>query len=271
MKRLPGRHLHRRPAPRADRGQGGEPPRDPGRRHRRHERRPGRARLHHPGQRRRDPLHPAAVPLVADAAIEGGQERASRAIEPEIEMPEEPTYDDVRGTPTSSSPPSPAAAPSASRRTRTTTCCPAARPPRPRRRTARRRRTSPRSSLARPRKPPIRARQDARLSGHSSASGRTDPGTDDHTAAGNPARKQNRSTGTAWLTSPRRGPRLRELTGAGMMDCKRALDRGRRRHRQGRRRPPRARPGRGRQEVRPRGTRGPHLAATSTPAAASAC
>jgi small subunit ribosomal protein S2 len=36
--------------------------------------------------------------LVADAAIEGGQERASRAIEPEIEMPEEPTYDDVQAT-----------------------------------------------------------------------------------------------------------------------------------------------------------------------------
>ena len=36
--------------------------------------------------------------LVADAAIEGGQERASRAVEPEIEMPEEPTYDDVQAT-----------------------------------------------------------------------------------------------------------------------------------------------------------------------------
>jgi small subunit ribosomal protein S2 len=36
--------------------------------------------------------------LVADAAIEGAQERASRAIEPEIELPEEPTYDDVEAT-----------------------------------------------------------------------------------------------------------------------------------------------------------------------------
>ena len=36
--------------------------------------------------------------LVADAAIEGGQERASRAIEPEIELPEEPTYDDTEAT-----------------------------------------------------------------------------------------------------------------------------------------------------------------------------
>jgi small subunit ribosomal protein S2 len=33
--------------------------------------------------------------LVADAAIEGAQERASRAIEPEVEATEEPTYDDL--------------------------------------------------------------------------------------------------------------------------------------------------------------------------------
>ena len=36
--------------------------------------------------------------LVADAAIEGAQERATRAVEPEIELPEEPTYDDVEAT-----------------------------------------------------------------------------------------------------------------------------------------------------------------------------
>jgi small subunit ribosomal protein S2 len=36
--------------------------------------------------------------LVADAAIEGAQERASRAIEPEVEVVEEPTYDDVEVT-----------------------------------------------------------------------------------------------------------------------------------------------------------------------------
>ncbi|HEX3266147.1 MAG TPA: 30S ribosomal protein S2 [Candidatus Limnocylindrales bacterium] len=36
--------------------------------------------------------------LVAEAAIEGAQERASRAIEPEIELSEEPTYDDVQAT-----------------------------------------------------------------------------------------------------------------------------------------------------------------------------
>jgi small subunit ribosomal protein S2 len=36
--------------------------------------------------------------LVADAAIEGAQERASRAVEPEIELPDEPTYDDVEAT-----------------------------------------------------------------------------------------------------------------------------------------------------------------------------
>ena len=36
--------------------------------------------------------------LVADAAIEGAQERASRAIEPEVEVVEEPTYDGVEAT-----------------------------------------------------------------------------------------------------------------------------------------------------------------------------
>src|SRR5215213_2982411 len=36
--------------------------------------------------------------LVAEAAIEGAQERATRAVEPEIELPEEPTYDDVQAT-----------------------------------------------------------------------------------------------------------------------------------------------------------------------------
>ncbi len=36
--------------------------RDPGHRHRRHERRPGPDRLHHPRQRRRHPRHPAALP-----------------------------------------------------------------------------------------------------------------------------------------------------------------------------------------------------------------
>jgi small subunit ribosomal protein S2 len=36
--------------------------------------------------------------LVADAAIEGAQERASRAIEPEVEVVEEPTYDGIDTT-----------------------------------------------------------------------------------------------------------------------------------------------------------------------------
>ena len=36
--------------------------------------------------------------LVADAAIEGAQERASRSIEPEVEVVEEPTYDGVDAT-----------------------------------------------------------------------------------------------------------------------------------------------------------------------------
>jgi small subunit ribosomal protein S2 len=36
--------------------------------------------------------------LVADAAIEGAQERATRAVEPEVEATEEPAYDDVVAT-----------------------------------------------------------------------------------------------------------------------------------------------------------------------------
>jgi small subunit ribosomal protein S2 len=36
--------------------------------------------------------------LVADAAIEGAQERASRAVEPEVEVVDEPTYDDATAT-----------------------------------------------------------------------------------------------------------------------------------------------------------------------------
>jgi small subunit ribosomal protein S2 len=36
--------------------------------------------------------------LVADAAIEGAQERASRSIEPEVEVVDEPQYDDATAT-----------------------------------------------------------------------------------------------------------------------------------------------------------------------------
>jgi len=36
--------------------------------------------------------------LVADAAIEGAQERASRAVEPEVEVADEPQYDDATAT-----------------------------------------------------------------------------------------------------------------------------------------------------------------------------
>ena len=55
------RGLHRRPASRAHRDRRSPQARDPGHRHRRYERRPGRARLHHPGQRRRHPRHPPAL------------------------------------------------------------------------------------------------------------------------------------------------------------------------------------------------------------------
>ena len=107
----PGRRLHRRPAPRADRRHRGEQARDPGRRHRRHERRPRRARLHHPGQRRRDPLDPAAL----HAGRRGLRSRASRSApparppSPSPRSPSRPSPSSTRPRPTSSSPRSPAA------------------------------------------------------------------------------------------------------------------------------------------------------------------
>ena len=64
---------------------------------------------------------------------------------------------------------------------------------------------------------------------------------------------------------------LRERTGAGFMDCKRALDETDGDLDKADRAPARAGPGRGGQEGRPRRPRGPRRRATSTPAAASAC
>ena len=90
--------------------------------------------------------------LVADAAIEGAQERASRAIEPEVEVVEEPTYDDVEATDELVAALAGGAALSSPRMTRTT-CCPVPRSPRPPPRTARRPRRSRRSLPARPRRP----------------------------------------------------------------------------------------------------------------------
>ena len=95
-----GRHLRRRPAPRAHRGHRGQQARDPGHRHGRHQRRPGRARLHHPGQRRRDPCDPAALPA--------GRRRGDRGCRPargarlvrargrsEAQAVEEPEFDET--------------------------------------------------------------------------------------------------------------------------------------------------------------------------------
>ena len=75
MKRLPGAvfivdpHRERIAATEAEQA------RDPGHRDRRHERRPGRARLHHPGQRRRDPGHPPAL-LPRRRRLHRGRQRA---------------------------------------------------------------------------------------------------------------------------------------------------------------------------------------------------
>ena len=64
---------------------------------------------------------------------------------------------------------------------------------------------------------------------------------------------------------------LRERTGAGMADCKKALTESRRRHGQGDRLPAREGSREGGEEGRPRGDRGRWWCRTSTPAAASAC
>ena len=63
---------------------------------------------------------------------------------------------------------------------------------------------------------------------------------------------------------------LRELTGAGIMDCKRVLEETDGDVEKAVAAPARAGPRRRCQEGRPRGPRGAHLAATSTPAAGSA-
>ena len=54
---------------------------------RRHERRPGRDRLHHPGQRRRDPVDPAALPRWSPTPASRASRSAPRArVEPEPEV-----------------------------------------------------------------------------------------------------------------------------------------------------------------------------------------
>ena len=64
---------------------------------------------------------------------------------------------------------------------------------------------------------------------------------------------------------------LRDRTGAGMMECKNALDRDRRRHRRRRRAAARPAGRQGAQGRRPRGHRGHRRSPTSTPTARSAC
>ena len=283
MKRLPGRDLHRRPASRADRRHRGEQARDPGRRHRRHERRPRRARLHHPGQRRRDPRHPAAL----HARRRRGDRGRPRALRPERHRARADRGDGrcprprrrSPARPTSSSPPSPAAprSPSSPTSTTTTTCCPATaplapRPPSPRRR-PRHHAEEIAAELAREaaekndedggRRPTGLTRRGRRAGAHHD---------DTHSPADRDAgrRETGERTGMADITAEL-VKELRERTGAGFMDCKHALTEAGRRPRQGRPRscasrawpPPRRRPAATPARASSR--------ATSTPAAASAC
>ena len=231
--------------------------RDPGRRHGRHERRPGRARLHHPGQRRRDPRRSGCCARWSPTRRSRAPRSArSRAVEPEIELPEEPTYDDVEasdeivaalagGAALSFAPDDeddllpggPAAAPADDRG----------------RREPRGHRGGARPRGRRSRRGARRQRRDPGLSRHRRAEQR-------HPPAGPGPPSTNRSTNTSMATiTAEMVKELRERTGAGH-DGLQARPRGdRRRRRQGRRAAARARPRRGRQEGRARGARGPHL------------
>ena len=210
-----GRGLHRRPAPRADRGDRGPQAGDPGHRHRRHERRPGRARLHHPGQRRRDPRDPAAV-------LAWSPTRPSRA---RASAPPGPAR--ARGRGRRSMP-----SPRTRRSPRPTTLVAAL---------AARRRASPSSPTptrsllpgvpAAPRssvggEPDEIAAELAREAAErAAAADRPADAATDHPRARLDRRSTDRSTNQPWRTSRADAVKeLRERTGAGFMDCKRALE-----------------------------------------------
>ena len=90
LSKTPSRDLGHRQQARAPRGRRGEEARHPGDRHPRHERRPRRARLPDPGQRRRDPLRRAAHadhrrrrgrgPHPAPPGLEPGRGRAAGRV-----------------------------------------------------------------------------------------------------------------------------------------------------------------------------------------------
>ena len=260
MKRQPGRHLHRRPAPRAHRRDRGEQARDPGRRHGRHERRPRRARLHHPGQRRRDPLDPAAVPARRRRRDRGcascGPPASQRARGRRGSRRPTTSRSSTRPPRPTWSPSSPPAGRSRSTRRATTTSCSPAPPSRTRRHAGR------------------RARRGGRRPGRVAPSGsgpRAGPGMDrtcarrrdpapplnprapcrgaPHTTTGDP-RTMAEITAAAVK-------QLRELTGAGFMDCKRALEEAGGDVDKAVAAAAREGPRRGPEEVRPRGARGP--------------
>ena len=170
--------------------------------------------------------------LVADAAIEGAPgAREPRRSSPRSSCPRSrPTTTSRR--PTSSSPPSPAVPRSASPRTTRMTCCPAGPCPAP--------------AAEDGATPEEIAAELAREAAEADDPGR-DPGltpaptghhhTDPPASAGRRRPPStNRSTSTYMATITARCVKdLRERTGAGMMDCKRALEEVGRRHREGRR------------------------------------
>jgi small subunit ribosomal protein S2 len=267
MKRLPGRDLHRRPASRAHRGHRGEQARDPGRRHRRHERRPDELDYIIPANDDAIRAIRLLCTLVADAAIEGAASARPRRAEPEpIEAVragrgEEPARRRARRR--------------AGRRRRAHLRArrgrrrPAAGdrspgPRRPRRAEPRRRPRTIAAELAREAAERPTTRRRARPPARRPAATRQPP-----TRAGSGRRtRQEQRTSMADI-SPELVKELRERTGAGFMDCKRALRRPEATSTR-RSRCCASAAGRGREEGGREAARASSRA-TSTPAAASAC
>ena len=222
---------------------------------RRHERRPRPARLHHPGQRRRDPRHPAAVPARrrrrhrGRSASERRAPRPSRRWSGEVSEAEEASDEMVAALAaggTFSFEPEPDEDEDAPARAG------------PGDRGARRRARARAGGRARRR----RGRRRPTLTGAT-------PDTDE-----THERRERKGRPRRWST-----PTIKPETGQGAPRAHRRRDHGlqarargdRRRPRGGHRAAAREGPGRGRQQGRPRRPRGPGRPRTSTPAAASAC
>ena len=201
--------------------------------------------------------------LVADAAIEGAQERASRAIEPEVEVVEEPTYDDVEATDELVAALAGGAALSFAPDD-DDDLLPGS--PRPAGRAGRRRDARGDRGGARTRGGRgCRGGEQGRDAGLIGAAPNTTS-----TAGPTPAEHEQEHEHLMADITAEMVRDLRDRTGAGMMDCKRALEEAAGDMDKAIAAAPRAWPGRGREEGRAARPARASSPATSTPAAASA-